>query len=502
MLFNSPLFIFIFLPLALIFFKLASYYGGKKIGILSIVFSSLVFYSYYNIKYLFLIIFSISFNYLLSLELANRNNKSKKNLLIIGITINLLIIIFFKYANFLFENFSSVYSIFFEKIFFDLKIVLPLAISFFTFQQIGYLIDVYKGAKPERSIINYSWFILFFPQLIAGPIVQHKEVLPQIKNRNSLRISYKGFGLGSSLFFVGLFKKLVIADQMALYSTPIFIKADSGELINFGEAWVGALCYSFQIYFDFSGYSDMALGIALLFGVSLPINFLSPYKAGSIIDFWKRWHITLSRFLKNYLYIPLGGNKTTRLRNFQNITLVMLLGGLWHGASWNFVIWGGVHGLLIVINHIWRKIVNIKKRSISYSFFCMVLTFTSVTICWVFFRAESLEGAISIIFSMFQPELNNQGIISFFLKTFGHHKEALIMCSILILWCWFLPNTFKIFIKRKRILPKVEKVLFDKLKFFDLSFRFNIPWAIFNAVIIVLCISYLNRVSEFIYFNF
>lgn len=284
------------------------------------------------------------------------------------------------------------------------NIILPLAISFFTFQQIAYLVDAYRGEAREYSFLHYSLFVTFFPQLIAGPIVHHKEMLPQFAKNSTYKFHFSNFNIGLTIFIIGLFKKVVLADSIAIYSTPVFASADAGNNITFFEAWGGAIAYSLQLYFDFSGYADMAIGLAKMFGINLPLNFNSPYKSVNIIEFWRRWHMTLSRFLKDYLYISLGGNRKGS-KNL-NLLLTMLLGGLWHGASYNFVIWGGLHGIFLIVNHGWQqfrhKVLNhdLKKSSKAGTLFSIGFTFLSVTVAWVFFRAESLQGALLIIEGM------------------------------------------------------------------------------------------------------
>ncbi|MEA2891051.1 MAG: alginate O-acetyltransferase complex protein AlgI, partial [Bradyrhizobium sp.] len=272
--------------------------------------------------------------------------------------------------------------------------------SFFTFQQIAYLVDVMRGAKVERDIVSYTLFVSFFPHLIAGPLVHHAEMIPQFKRARSGRSAVLA-ARGLAIFAAGLFKKVVIADNLAQFVTPVFAHLDAGGGVSTEWAWLSTLAYTLQIYFDFSGYSDMAIGLALLFGIRLPVNFRSPYKATSIIEFWRRWHITLSRFLRDYLYIPLGGNRLGEQRRYQNLLVTMLLGGLWHGAAWNFVIWGGLHGLYLCINHLWRAWRGDAPESMPAKAFCWAATFFAVVIAWVFFRARTAAGAWQMLGSLF-----------------------------------------------------------------------------------------------------
>ena len=311
MLFNSYIFIFVFLPVVLIGFHWIGKQGRHRIAIAWLVGVSLFFYGWWNPAYLGLILFSILFNYSVGVLLGGRARQlHKKPILIFGVTINLLLLGYFKYANFFVDNFNNVIG---SDIVLD-HIILPLAISFFTFQQIAYLVDAWNGETHEYNFLHYCLFVTFFPQLIAGPIVHHKEILPQFASNNIYSLYSTNIAVGFTIFVFGLFKKVVLADGAGLYATPIFLSADAGIQLTFFEAWGGALAYSFQLYFDFSGYSDMAVGLARMFGIMLPFNFNSPYKAASIIEFWKRWHMTLSRFLKEYLYIPLGGNRKGEVR--------------------------------------------------------------------------------------------------------------------------------------------------------------------------------------------
>ncbi|MFQ5488405.1 MAG: MBOAT family O-acyltransferase, partial [Gammaproteobacteria bacterium] len=339
MLFHSYGFIFLFLPLTLLGFFLLGRYGLLRWALAWLVLASLTFYGWWNVEYLFLLLASIVVNYLLGRALApsQRTTASARVLLAIGIGLNLALLAYFKYAAFIVGNFNQLLGSDYRVH----EIVLPLAISFFTFQQIAYLVDAYYGRAQEYSFLNYSLFVSFFPQLIAGPIVHHREMMPQFEGRRIFRFSYEDMDVGLLIFCIGLFKKVLLADGMAQFSEPVFAAAAGGLELSFFEAWGGALAYTLQIYFDFSAYSDMAIGLAWMFGIRLPLNFASPYKAINIIEFWRRWHMTLSRFLRDYLYIPLGGNRKGRERRHLNIMATMLLGGLWHGAAWTFVVWGG-----------------------------------------------------------------------------------------------------------------------------------------------------------------
>lgn len=364
-----------------------------------------MYYGYWKPIYLLLIVASILFNYGIGTYLA-KGSYRRKTVLAAGVAANLSTLGYFKYANFFAENLNRVLPP--DEFHFDLPdIVLPLAISFFTFQQIAFLVDAYRRETSEYNFLNYSLFVTFFPQLIAGPIVHHKEMMPQFADDKSSRLNWDSFAMGISAFSIGLFKKVGIADTAARYATPMFEKAEAltgPGTLTFFEAWGGTLSYAFQIYFDFSGYSDMAIGLGLMVGIQLPINFNSPYRSVNIIEFWRRWHMTLSRFLRDYLYFPMGGNRKGRNRRYTNLMITMFLGGLWHGASWNFVLWGGLHGLFLVINHVWRGSPFGRSRKEGrgsfYTAGCIALTFAATTLAWVFFRAPTLSGAMSVYAAM------------------------------------------------------------------------------------------------------
>jgi len=338
---------------------------------------------------------------------SDEKKKTRKGLLILGVVVNLALLGYYKYANFFVEQVNWAVGSNFHL---D-KILLPLAISFFTFQQVAYLVDAYRHETKEYNFLHYCLFVTFFPQLIAGPIVHHKEMLPQFTKNSIYKFNYEHMAIGLTIFTIGLFKKVILADGVAIYATPVFNAAELGNALTFFEAWGGALAYTLQLYFDFSGYSDMAIGIAYMIGVKLPINFDSPYKATSIIDFWRRWHITLSRFLRDYLYFSLGGNKKGNIRRYINLFLTMLLGGIWHGAGWTFAIWGMLHGIYLVINHAWRKLrKDIFKWSEHVGFFEVVVarifTLLAIIVGWVYFRADSVSGANHLMLTM----LGNNGI--------------------------------------------------------------------------------------------
>lgn len=383
MLFSSPVFIFYFLPVALALALTLRTYGRSVTPFVCLVsIASLAFYAYSNPAWLPLILGSILVNYFLGARIASARRLSRPGL-VIGICFNLGLLAYFKYADFLIVNANSILGI--DQA--TLNVILPIGISFYTFQQIAYLVDVYHQPELQRRFIDYMFFVSFFPQLIAGPIVHHSELIPQLATVKQRNIS-DDLAIGLCLFFMGLAKKVLIADTFGQYASAYF----GDPTAEFAQAWLGVSAYSLQIYFDFSGYSDMALGLGLMFGLKLPINFDSPYQARSIIDFWRRWHITLSRFLKDYLYISLGGNRRGEVRRFANLLITMLLGGLWHGAGWGFILWGGLHGLFLCLNH-WLETLSLPQwlRAAGWP-----LTLIAVVFAWVPFRAVDLSETFFI----------------------------------------------------------------------------------------------------------
>ena len=400
MLFNSYEFLLAFLPATLALYFVTARWVGSRAALAILVAASLFFYGWWNPKYLALLGFSMVANFFLGNGIREAEPARKKWLLTAGIAGNLALLGWFKYAGFLAESINAAAGLGLPVP----SIVLPLAISFFTFQQIAYLADTYYGFVAEKSFLRYSLFVCFFPQLIAGPIVHHTEMLPQFAEPGRFKPSWDSLAVGSAIFSIGLFKKVVLADTVALWADPVFDAAAGGAQPGFLAAWGGALAYTLQLYFDFSGYSDMAVGLARLFNIHLPINFFSPYKARNISDFWRRWHITLSRFLRDYLYIPLGGNRRGRNRRYLNLMVTMLLGGLWHGAGWTFVVWGALHGAYLGIALAWPSIrAGLRLPRLPERLAGLVawgLTFLAVVVGWVFFRAESFDAAGRILAGM------------------------------------------------------------------------------------------------------
>ena len=478
MLFNSYEFIFIFLPLSFFVYFYLNYKNFTNISKVFLVFSSLFFYSWWNITYLPIILSSMVFNYIL----GNSLDRDKRSLLIFGIIVNLLLLGYFKYSDFLIENINYISNNNFD----ILDLALPLAISFFTFQQISYLIDSYRGETREYNFLNYALFVTFFPQLIAGPIVHHKEMMPQFdKISNRLR-NYKNISMGIIIFSIGLFKKIIIADTFSIWANNGF---DSATTLTLVEAWGTSISYTFELYFDFSGYSDMAIGIALLFNIKLPINFNSPYKSTSIQEFWRRWHITLSRFLKDYIYIPLGGNRFGEFNTYINLMATFILAGIWHGAGWTFIFWGFIHGLALVIHRAWSRFGFRLWRWLAW-----FITFNFINIAWVFFRAKEWEDALMVLSGMFGfSGIKIHSILKsklVFLENYGIEFGTYTTIGLSALdMLWFIFGFIIILVFRNSN-EYIDKYVFTYKNAFIYSLMFFVS------------ILSLNKVSEFLYFNF
>ena len=491
MLFNSYEFIFAFLPIS---FFVYFYLNSKKLTTAAkawLVFTSLFFYSWWNITYLPLILISILFNYtitntMIEYDKSRRKYFSKKSLLQVGLLFNIGLLVYFKYMDFFISNTNTISGSDIEL----LHLALPLAISFFTLQQIAFLIDSYEGLVKEKNFLDYTIFVTFFPQLIAGPIVHHKEMMPQFANvRNKVK-NYKNIAIGLFIFSIGLFKKVVIADTFAVWATQGF---DVATTLNLFEAWATSLSYTFQLYFDFSGYTDMAIGAALLFNIKLPINFNSPYKATGMIDFWQRWHITLSNFITTYIYTPI-------VRSFDRLTfhkamfatvITFLIAGLWHGASWMFIIFGGLHGLGLIINHYWKK--RKIKLNVVLAWF---ITFNFVNITFVFFRAKEWDDAVKVLGSMFS--LDNIVLPNFLASKLASLSKYGIEFGALATNLSAAGKDLIIWLLIGFILILVFKNSMDKLKLFK-------PSAINSFVFIMaftISLYKLSGYSEFLYFRF
>ncbi|WP_213742383.1 MBOAT family protein [Bradyrhizobium sp. dw_411] len=498
MLFSSYTFLFQFLPVTVLAFAAARRHSPRA-GILVLAGASLFFYGAWRPVYLLLLLASVGVNFGLGLRMEDPLRR--RAIGISGVALNLALLCYFKYTNFILDSLNALTGAPLPFV----NIILPLGISFFTFQQIAYLVDVMRGARVERDIVSYTLFVSFFPHLIAGPLVHHAEMIPQFKRGRTGRSSVLA-ARGLAIFAAGLFKKIVIADNLAQFVSPVFAHLDAGGGVTTSWAWLATSAYTLQIYFDFSGYSDMAVGLALLFGIRLPVNFRSPYKATSIVDFWRRWHITLSRFLRDYLYIPLGGNRLGEIRRYLNLLVTMLLGGLWHGAGWNFLIWGGLHGLYLCINHLWQawRGGRASKSGLFVKIVSWAITFVAVVLAWVFFRAKTLGGAWQMLSSLFgfdggSSAYASPGILRLMdlpllvgeplLLTIGGSAVALALAIAL-----GLPNVPQLFGYREyRRAP--ERTNFVR-------WRPNAVWALLSALALAISLFGMWQRLEFLYFQF
>ncbi|MBC7578517.1 MAG: MBOAT family protein [Tardiphaga sp.] len=467
--FNSPIFLFVFLPVTFAGFFLLGHFRAFFAAALWAAIASLVFYSWDTWRLLPLILSSIIFNYIVGRLLADRQSRA---ILWTGIGMNLAGLAYFKYGNFIGENlvhlgFASPIE----------DIVLPIGISFFTFTQIAFLVDASRGEAKEYRFVHYVLFVTYFPHLIAGPILHHKDIMPQFAEARIYGFNIATFALGLGWFAAGIFKKVVLADSIAPFADAAFNAAAKGEVVTSADAWLGAISYTLQLYYDFAGYSDMAIGLALMMGIAVPLNFYSPYKATSLIEFWRRWHMTLSRFLRDYLYIPLGGSRNGTIRRYVNLALTMVLGGLWHGASWNFVLWGAIHGVGLIVNHAWRYAA--KKYGVNLPVGCgFFLTIVLIILAWVPFRASSFEAAHIMWSAMLVPHFGETAF-----------RVGWVWAAVLTLIAVLLPNTAQIF---DRSAPA---------RWF--SWRPNLAWAIVSGCAVGLSVALsITMPSSFLYFRF
>lgn len=511
MLFNSHIFIFFFLPLVLAgYYRLRGLAHDGRLPLLWLLLASVFFYAWWEVRYVVLLAVSIGINFAAGLMITR--SADKRCWLIFGVAFNLALLAWFKYAHFLADNLGVMLG----RNWSVPEISLPLAISFFTFQQIAWLVDVRSSQTRIPSFYNYALFVTFFPQLIAGPIVHHAEIMPQFELSLARQKIFSNLNMGLTLFSIGLFKKVVLADRFSLYVDPVFESAAGGLAVTQAEAWIATLAYTLQIYFDFSGYSDMAVGLARMFGIVLPLNFFSPYKSGNIRDFWQRWHITLSRFLRDYLYLPLGGNRAAAARVSANIMITMLIGGLWHGAAWTFVAWGGLHGLYLLIHRGFRRRQRGKTpRSRTRRTAGIAGTFIAVALAWVLFRAESLDAAIILYKALLglavpgaSPELPRD--MAILTQVAGSADIAAapwpslqylpelswLLAGCLI--CFFAPNVYQIMAPREPALIPANIELCQS----RLQWRENTWWAILSAVAFTWSVLTMSRISEFLYFQF
>jgi D-alanyl-lipoteichoic acid acyltransferase DltB (MBOAT superfamily) len=462
--------------------------------------ASLFFYGYWDTRYLPLLLASILFNYWCGMRIGAPGAR-RKRWLVFGLAANLSLLAYYKYANFFLASLNDVAGSQLQ----GWDIILPIGISFFTFTQIAFLVDCHRGLAGEYRFTHYTLFVSYFPHLIAGPVLHHKEMMPQFDARPGPNAA--DFAVGISIFVMGLAKKVLLADPMSVLVGPVFAPGAEPQLI---EAWIGALAYTMQLYFDFSGYSDMAIGLSRLFGVKLPLNFDSPYQAANIGEFWRRWHMTLSRFLRDYLYVPLGGNRRGQVARYRNLMLTMVLGGLWHGAGWTFVVWGALHGLYLVVHHAW---VGLRGPGPA-RWWGRGLTLLAVMLAWVVFRAPDLATAGDILLGMaggngvslprgmaayaqpwlavgLEPAFAGIRWIDFS----GPRVPTLLLALALALWA---PNTQQIF---RHYTPAIEKIIARAGKS-HWTWTPNRAWSLAFSLVFLVCLFSMNRVSEFLYFQF
>lgn len=477
MLFNSTEFILIFLPIVLIVYFSLNKMRLIKIAQTWLVMASLYFYSYWNINFLPIIITSILFNYSVGSTLVGsfKLKIDKRLLFVFGLTGNLAILCYYKYFNFIIDNLNAV----FHQNFNTMNIIMPLAISFFTFQQIAYLVDSYNGKTKDYDFLSYALFITFFPKLMQGPITRAEEIMPQLFSLRTKVLNWKNLSLGLFLFSVGLFKKVVFADMLSKWTLYGYSNIDTLTLF---ESWITVLSYTFQIYFDFSGYTDMALGIGLMFNINIPQNFNNPYIASDIQDFWRRWHMTLSRCLKDYVYIPLGGNRKGTFRTYMNVFWVFLICGIWHGANWTYIIWGIMHGIASIINRAYKNL----KIELPYA--CSwAITFLFVCASWIYFCSPTIAAANKMLLNCINfANFDMPKIYGFDMRfrESGHSWEIYPLIILPLMILFIFNNFFR-----------------DKLKNFQ-------PKTIYSVYIVLLLLASFYQLfkpdysSTFIYFQF
>ena len=506
MIFNSFEFLFLFLPAVLVAYYLARRHIGHWTALSLLAGASFFFYAWWDvsrapwheltgwngeslirslwfIRHVLLLLISVITNHVVARLMRRWGNQP---LLAIGIIFNLSLLGFFKYADFLASNINALTGLDIP----ELGLGLPLAISFFSFQQISYLVDVARRKTEPGHFFAHALFVSFFPHIVAGPLIQHHQIASQFNDTTRKDDLWDNLGVGLSIFAIGLAKKVLIAESIEPYASSLFALAERGDTPGLAAAWVGATAYALQIFFDFSGYSDMALGLARCLGFRLPVNFNGPYKSASIVEFWRRWHITLSHFLRDHLYIPLGGNRHGETRRSINLMATMLLGGLWHGAAWTFVIWGGLHGLGLTVNHYWNKWGPKGWFQGHWRIAAIGLTFAFTTVAWVFFRAESFDGAGRILAGMF-------GFSGLGLEAVSTEALAWVIFGLGLIWS--LPDTPEVFsdvideqtLKDAQIKPKP-----------GWRWRFTRLAALAAAALLFLSILNAWKTSEFIYYTF
>ncbi len=492
MLFNSYIFVFLFFPICLIGYYGLAHFQKTTAAKVFLIVMSFWFYGYFNLSYLVIMLCSIGGNYLFHRLLSQR---PRREIMIVAVALNLGVLFWFKYYDFFVSTVNAMFSA-------DVAlrhILLPLGISFFTFQQISFVVDTYKGEVRDCSLIDYALFVSFFPQLIAGPIVNHGEMLPQFERIGKKSVLWDKIAGGFGLFILGLSKKVLLADT---FGAGVDYGYTNIELLGRADAIIVILFYTLQLYFDFSGYCDMARGIAKMLGMEIPVNFDSPYKAVNIVDFWKRWHITLNRFFTKYVYIPLGGNRKGVARMYLNLMIVFLLSGLWHGAGWNFLVWGAMHGVLYVLTRWWQK--NVQPHYVPgkaahniMTLVSRVLLFLYVSVAWVYFRAESIAQANQMLsvavmgkvqkMSMELAECFQVDELWYVIKVL--HLDNMAYSRYILMWVLLAVGIYLAMIGRNAA-QRMERV------------KYRAWTTVVFAVLTVWCVLTFSKVSTFLYFNF
>lgn len=498
MLFTTATFAFLYMPVVLVGFFLIGR-TSRQLAALWLFVASVFFYGYWMPQYTVLLLGSVAANFAIGRKIgearpdASGARRVARNWMIAGVVLNLTLLGYFKYANFFIDTLRQAFDLELHVA----RILLPIGISFFTFTQIAFLADAYQKGVREYKVVHYGLFVTYFPHLVAGPVLHHAQMMPQFGRDETYRFRFAHLAAGLAIFGLGLLKKVVVADGVSPYADAVFNAAQLGSVPTFQEAWLGSLGYTFQLYFDFSGYSDMAIGLSWMLNVRLPFNFNSPYKSRNISDFWRRWHMTLSAFLRDYLYIVLGGNRKGPVRRYFNLAATMVLGGLWHGAGWTFVFWGALHGAYLGVNHAWRALTSRLTGTLDgsriFGAFAWLITFLAVVVAWVFFRAETFGAATRVLSGMLSiPQLGLPAQAHRLLWNAGLDPlVGVVICAVLATVVLFAPNSNLI----------GEKML-------ALSDRWRLGRAAlfgFAAVLVVFLVV-LNEsrdsVSAFIYFNF
>lgn len=487
MLFNSYIFILIFLPVCISGYFFLNHLKLRKTAQAFLLGMSLWFYGYFNVRYLLIILSSILFNYAASVLFGRlKKGALRKAAFWVSICFNVGLLFYFKYYDFFLENINGLF-----RTDFPLKrVLLPLGISFFTFQQLSYIIDCYRGEAAGYGFLEYASFVSFFPQLVAGPIVTHEELVPQFADETKKKFDWENFSKGLYLFALGMAKKVLIAD---MFGNAVNIGYGNIGLLNSTDAVVTMLAYTVQIYFDFSGYCDMAVGLGRMFNIELPVNFDSPYKALTITEFWERWHKTLTRFFRKYIYFPLGGSRKGKARTYVNVMIVFLVSGLWHGANWTFVLWGFCHGVFSVVTRCCKRIFDRLPAAFNW-----LVTFLFINVTWVVFRADSLEDAALLLSRIFRFD-------------FGPVRGDLALCFGQPEWRWlFGLGPLDLFTEKHPcfFLTAFFGIAFAMILFLKNAYEKTQKlkptpfYAVVTAVLLAWCVCSFSGVTTFLYFNF